>query len=56
MSEDFKAKQKDYWEDQAKKYQQLYFDKVLKEDLSGDGLDLYRYAMWFCQDQKMKYY
>jgi len=56
MSDDFKLRQYEYWTKEASKYLRLFVDKSLDKNISESDLDLYKYAMWYCQEQKRKYY
>lgn len=55
MADDFTIKQHAYWTEEVKKYQNLFIKKVFDKETLEEDKDLYRYAMWYCQEQRAKY-
>jgi len=56
MSDEHRIKQYEFWSKESKKYLNLYVQKSVLEKLPQSELDVYRYAMWYCQEQTRKCY
>lgn len=54
-TEEFKKTQRDFWSSESSKYLALFVTKRIP-GCPQEELDLYTYAMRYCQEQLIKYY